>query len=105
MEGPFLPAPVMPNAAIATGIVESISADASRAGDTAICLTVRRTDRVADLPDFIRSEIGQSINVIVRQGQQLDLRAGSTIQLTIRYEGDESNGGYYANASDYELID
>jgi len=105
MEGPFLPVPVMPNAAIATGTVESISADPARAGDAAICLNVRRTDRVADLPDFIHSEIGRSINVIVRQGQQLDLRAGATIQLTVRYEGDESGGGYYANASDYQLID
>ena len=105
MDSPFLPIPVMPNASVAVGTIESVSSHPTRAGDAAICLNVRRTVRVAGMPDFIHSEIGRSIDVIVRQGQQLDLREGATVQLTISYEGDESGGGYYANASDYELID
>jgi hypothetical protein len=105
MEGLFLPVPVRPNASVAVGTIESVSSHPTRAGDAAICLNVRRTTQIADMPDFIHSEIGHSIHVVVRQGQQLNLREGSTVQLTISYEGDESGGGYYANASDYELID
>lgn len=104
MEGPFLPIQVTPNASLAIGTIETVSTIPNRTQDAAICLSIRQADAIAGMPDFVTAEIGQSINVVVRRGRQLDLREGSTIQLKISYEGDERGGGYYANASDYQLI-
>ena len=104
MEGPFLPVQVTPNASVATGEIESVSSLPDRAQDAVICLHVRQAESVAGVSDFVSSEVGRSIDVVVRRGRQLDLQTGSTVQLKISYEGDERGGGFYANASDYELV-
>ena len=89
---------------MATGEIESVSPLPDRAGDAVICLRVRQARSVTGMPDFVSSEVGRSIDVVVRRGRQLDLQAGSTVQLKISYEGDERGGGFYANATDFELV-
>ncbi len=104
MEGPFLPIPVQPNRGRAIGRVEAVAPHPKRAQDTIVSLVVQRADDIPGMPNFVASETGHRIDVVVRSGRQLKLRAGRRVGLTISYEGDERGGGYYANASDAELL-
>jgi hypothetical protein len=57
------------------------------------------------MPNFVAAEAGRAIHVVVRRGRQLALHAGSKVQMTVHYEGDERGGGFYANASELQVIE
>jgi hypothetical protein len=104
MPGPLRAAPVRPNAGKAIGEIRAVRPHPSRAQDAVISLFVQRAEDVAGMPNFVAAEVGRDIQVTVRRGRRLDLHAGACVQLTVRFEGDERGGGYYANAADYQEI-
>jgi len=91
---------VRPNAGRAMGEVRAVDPHPTRAQDAIISLFVQRAEDIAGLPNFVSEETGRAIRITVRRGRRLGLHAGERVQLTVRYEGDERGGGFYANAAD-----
>jgi len=104
MKTRFHAVPVRPNAGKAIGEIKTIAPHPQREQDAVVSLFVQRAEDVAGVPNFVASETGHAINVTIRRGRQLPLQPGSTVQLTVRYEGDERGGGFYANAADFQII-
>jgi hypothetical protein len=102
---PVQPIPIRPNAGAAIGEIQAVKPHPKRAQDAIISLFIQHAEDVAGLPNFVAPEAGHAIQVVVRRGRRLDLRAGARVQLTVRFEGDEHGGGYYANAADCKPIE
>ena len=102
---PMHVAPVRPNAGKATGVIHAIQPHPQRAQDMIISFLVQSAEDIAGMPNFVATETGHAIQVTVRRGRDLGMRAGSRMRLTVRYQGDERGGGFYANAADCQLID
>ena len=104
MRSPFGAVPVRPNAGKATGLIQSVAPLAQRPQDAVISFLVQKAENVAGMPNFVASETGRAIDVVVRRAAPLQLQPGSIVELTIRFEGDEHGGGYYAGPSEYRLV-
>lgn len=104
MEGPFLPVRAMPNAGLVTGRIHALAAHPRRAQDLILRLHVDRAEDLPDLPNFVASEVGKELEVVLRRGGTAGLRAGDRVQLTVRFEGDEFGGGFFANAWECRVL-
>lgn len=104
MEGPFLPVRAMPNAGLVTGHIHALAAHPRRAQDVILRLHVERAEDLPDLPNFVASEVGKELEVVLRRGGTAGLRAGDRVQLTVRFEGDEFGGGFFANAWECRVL-
>jgi hypothetical protein len=105
MGTPVQSIPIRPNAGKAIGEVRAVEPHPKRAQDAVISLFVQRAEDIAGLPNFVAPEAGRAIRVTVRRGRRLELRAGARVQLTVRFEGDERGGGFYANAADFQPLE
>jgi hypothetical protein len=100
--------PVRPNAGRVIGQVQSVAPHPGRAQDAIVSFLVQESKDIAGMPNFVASEAGRVIQVVVRRAGATpasSLRAGARAELIIRYEGDERGGGFYANAADYRPLD
>lgn len=104
MEEPFLPVRAMPNAGLVTGRVHAVAQHSRREQDLVLRLHVEQAEDVPDLPNFVASEVGREVEVILRRGKTAGLRAGDRVRLTVRFEGDEFGGGFFANAWECQIL-
>gem|GEM_PF-861144 len=104
MERPLSPVRAMPNAGLVTGHIHALTAHPRREQDVVLRLHVERADDLPDLPNFVASEVGKEVEVVLRRGGAAGLRAGDRIQLTVRFEGDEYGGGFFANAWECRVL-
>jgi hypothetical protein len=104
VEGPFMgTAPVMPNASMVTGTVQTLKHEDQR---PVLELLVQCADDVPDMANFVAEEIGNTIPIkINRHDQSKALPTPEThVRLRVEFRGDEWGGGYYANAEDVEPV-
>lgn len=100
MQGPNLGAvPVMPNASLVTGTIQSAAPPAQGQQHAVLVLFIQTAEDIDDLANFCTEEVGSSIQVNLRTEEpDSDLpEPGTEIQLRVEFRGDERGGGYYAH--------
>lgn len=99
-----MPVRAMPNAGLVTGHIRALAQHPRREQDLILRLHVEHAEDVPDLPNFVASEVGREVKVILRQGGAAGLHAGDRVRLTVRFEGDEFGGGFFANAWECQIL-
>ena len=93
--------PVIPNGGLMTGEIEGIKMYSE--DNILMNIRVLRSEDMGKMANFLTSEIGKTIKVLVGECRHLSLKPGDIIKLSVSYEGDERGGGYLASGRDLSI--
>jgi hypothetical protein len=100
---PPLGAPVRENASLMGVEVLSISPNEKNSAEVIIHVKVVSSAAANGMDEYDPNLVGQEIDIHLNAADAVNLAAGSTLNLTVSYRGDEWGGGYYGSNLTLEM--
>lgn len=87
-------APVAPNGALVDGVLMSVE-EGTDLSKRVLYILVENTTAVPGLLDWVASEVGKVIPVIISGAYEMTIHTDFRIRIGVCYRGDEHGGNFY----------